>query len=99
LLAQQPTQWPRREIAGTEYPLVLPVIRAARVDPRGHLWISLMLPYTYEYDAEGEKLRTLQFHAAGTVAPSSLFFTPNNRLLVTPGLFEFDVSPAASRPR
>ena len=47
----------------------------------------------------GEKLRTLQFHAAGTVAPSSLFFTPNNRLLVTPGLFEFDVSPAGSRSR
>jgi hypothetical protein len=99
LLAQQPTQWPRREIGGTEYPLVLPVVRSARVDPRGHLWISLMLPYTYEYDAEGEKLRTLQFHAAGTVAPSGLFFTPNNRLLVTPGLFEFDVSPAGSRAR
>jgi hypothetical protein len=97
LLANQPGQWPRREIAGTEYPLVLPVVRSARVDPRGHLWISLMLPFTYEYDAEGEKLRTLQFHAAGTVAPSSLFFTANNRLLVTPGLYEFDVS--ASRPR
>ena len=96
LLAEQPTQWPRREIAGTEYPLVLPVIRSARVDPRGHLWISLMLPFTYEYDAEGEKLRTLQFHAAGILAPSSLFFASPTRLLVTPGLFEFDTT---SRPR
>jgi hypothetical protein len=105
LLATQPTQWPRREIAGTEYPLVLPVIRTARADPRGHLWISLMLPFTYEYDAEGEKLRTLQFHATGIIAPSSMFFAPRQqdgatRLLVTPGLFEFDTSSATpSRAR
>jgi hypothetical protein len=91
LIAQQPTQWPRREIGGNEYPLVMPLVRTARVDPQGHLWISLMLPFTYEYDEDGEKLRTLQFHAAGTVAPSSLFFTPNNHLLATPGLFEFAV--------
>ncbi len=95
LLAQQPTQWPRREIGGNEYPLVLPIIRTARVDPQGHLWISLMLPYTYEYDADGEKLRTIQFQAAGINAPSSLFFTSNNHLLITPGLFEFDASPNA----
>jgi hypothetical protein len=95
LIAQQPTQWPRREIGGTEYPLVLPVIRAARVDPRGHLWISLMLPFSYEYDLEGEKLRTVQFKAAGIVAPSSMFFATNTRLLVTPGLFEFDTSAVA----
>jgi hypothetical protein len=92
LIAQQPTQWPRREIGGTEYPLVLPVVRAARVDPRGHLWISLMLPFTYEYDLEGEKIRTVQFKAAGIVSPSSMFFATNTRLLVTPGLFEFETS-------
>jgi len=92
LIAQQPTQWPRREIGGNEYPLVMPLIRAARVDPQGHLWISLMLPFTYEYDPDGEKLRTIQFHAAGTIAPSSMFFATPNRLLVTPGLFEFDTS-------
>jgi hypothetical protein len=98
LLAQQPTEWPRRVVADTEYPLVLPVIRTARVDPRGHLWISLMLPFTYEYDADGEKLRSVQFHAAGIIAPSSMFFAHSEhggtRLLVTPGLFEFDTSTA-----
>jgi hypothetical protein len=101
LIAQQPTQWPRREFGGTEYPLVLPVVRAARVDPRGHLWISLMLPFTYEYDLEGEKLRTLQFRAAGIISPSSMYFAANGHLLVTPGLFEFDPAAAAasSRPR
>ena len=99
LIAQQPTQWPRREFGGTEYPLVLPVVRAARVDPRGHLWISLMLPFTYEYDLEGEKLRTLQFRAAGIISPSSMYFASNGHLLVTPGLFEFDPATAPSRTR
>jgi hypothetical protein len=92
LIAQQPTQWPRRAIGGNEYPLVLPIVRTARVDPQGHLWISMMLPFTYEYDADGEKLRTVQFHAAGTIAPSSMFFATHTRLLVTPGLFEFDTT-------
>lgn len=102
LLAQQPTQWPRREIAGNEIPLVSPTIRTARVDPDGRLWVSLILPFTYVYDADGDKLRTLQFRAAGLVAPTSFFFrgtsSGGTRLLVTPGLFEFDVSrPEASR--
>jgi hypothetical protein len=59
------------------------------VDPAGRLWISFVLPYTYVYDADGEKIRTLQFRAAGVIAPSSLSFAARNRLLITPGCYEF----------
>jgi len=69
---------------------VLPAIRAAAVDPQGQLWISLSQPYTYVYDARGDKVRTVQFSAAGTISPTSLFFTRDGRLLVTPGCYEFD---------
>ena len=40
---------------------------------------------TAEYVAE-------KFRAAGLATPNSLFFGKNDRLLVTPGLFEFDGS-------
>ena len=39
----------------------------------------------------GEKVRTVQFQAAGLVAPNSLHFPSPDRLLVTPGCFEFAV--------
>jgi hypothetical protein len=48
------------------------------------------VPYTYVYDAQGDKTRTVQFEAAGVLNPTSLFFTPQGRLLVTPGCYEFD---------
>lgn len=89
-LASLPTHWPTRRIEDREIPLVLPAIRAAAVDPQGQLWISLSQPYTYVYDAQGDKVRTVQFSAAGTISPTSLFFTRDGRLLVTPGCYEFD---------
>ncbi len=89
-LASLPTRWPTRRVADRELPLVLPAIRAAAVDPTGQLWISLSQPYTYVYDPQGDKVRTVQFRAAGTVSPTSLFFTRDGRLLVTPGCYEFD---------
>jgi len=70
-------------------PLVQPTVRTAAVDRRGRLWISFVEPYTYVYDVDGDKIRTLQFRAAGIVSPNSLFFGKNDRLLITPGLFEF----------
>jgi hypothetical protein len=84
-----PTRWPRRKVEDREVPLVTPTVRAAAVDARGQVWVSLVLPYTYVYDKDGDKLRTVQFRAAGIIAPTSLFFTPNGRLLVTPGCYEF----------
>jgi len=53
------------------------------------LWISFTLPFTYVYDLDGEKVRTVQFRGAGVVAPTSLFFTRDGRLLVTPGCYVF----------
>jgi hypothetical protein len=89
-LAAQPNQWPRRRVQDREVPFVTPVIRAAAVDPTGQLWISLGVPYTYVYDAQGDKVRAIQFQAAGTISPTSLFFNQRGRLLVTPGCYEFD---------
>jgi hypothetical protein len=89
-LAAQPKRWPRRRVQDKEVPFVTPSIRAAAVNDRGELWISLALPYTYVYDRDGDKIRTVQFQAAGLVSPSSLSFAPDGRLLVTPGCYEFD---------
>lgn len=90
LLAAQPTTWPTRRVEDREVPFVQPLVRAAAVDPRGQLWISMVAPYTYVYDTQGDKARTVQFSAAGIVSPTSLFFTRTGRILVTPGCYEFD---------
>jgi hypothetical protein len=91
LLAAMPSSWPRRggPGEGRELPLILPTVRTAAVDPGGDLWIALAVPYTYVYDSDGDKKRTVQFSAAGVVSPTSLFFAANGRLLVTPGCYEF----------
>ena len=90
-LEQMPKKWPRRSVDGTELPLVVPTVRTATVDRGGQLWVSFVLPFTYVFDADGEKVRTVQLQAAGIVAPNSLFFTQTGRLLVTPGCYEFNV--------
>jgi NHL repeat-containing protein len=89
LLAAQPTEWPRRRVQDREVPFVAPLIRAAAVSPAGELWLSLSIPYTYVYDAQGDKIRTLQFRAAGIVGPTSFGFTRRGTVLVTPGCYEF----------
>ena len=87
-----PTTWPQRpDETGRELPLIRPTIRTAAVDPDGNLWVSLGVPYTYVYDRNGEKIRTIQFQAAGTVSPNSFFFESRDRLLVTPGCYIFTV--------
>jgi hypothetical protein len=87
-LRSLPTAWPR--LAEREFPIVPATIRTAAVDPAGNLWISLSTPYTYVYDSAGDKRRTLQFRAAGIVAPTSFFFTRNGRVLITPGCYAFE---------
>lgn len=87
LVAAIPDRWPRRN--GAEVPLVAPMIRTAAVDRSGNLWVSFVVPYTYVFDSSGEKIRTVQFRAAGVIAPSSLWFTNRGRVLVTPGCYEF----------
>jgi hypothetical protein len=82
-----PTTWPRR--AG-DLPLVPAMLRTAAVDSDGNLWISLVAPYTYVYDASGDKRHIFQFRAAGIVAPTHFFFTKDRKLLVTPGCYTFN---------
>ena len=86
-----PTTWPKRQTGDGELPFVRPTIRTAAVDPAGNLWIAFAVPYTYVYDRGGDKTRVVQFRGAGTLIPGSLFFGPKGRLLVTPGLYEFDL--------
>jgi hypothetical protein len=87
LVAAIPDRWPRR--ATGELPLVAPTVRTAAVDRSARLWVSFVHPYTYVYDADGEKIRTVQFRGAGIVSPSSLWFASDGRLLITPGCYEF----------
>jgi hypothetical protein len=89
-LASLPTHWPTRRVENREIPLVVPAVRAAAADGRGRLWVSLNQPYTYVFDAQGDKVRTLQFRAAGIISPTSLSFTRSGRLLTTPGCYEFN---------
>jgi len=86
-VAKLPTTWPRKR---GEIPIVPAAVRTAAVDPDGNLWISLAAPYTYVYDASGDKRHTLQFRGAGIISPTSFFFTRDRRVLVTPGCYAFD---------
>jgi hypothetical protein len=99
LIASQPSVWPRRRFDAQEIPLVSPTVRAAAIGADGHLWVSFVVPYVHEYDEDGDKLRTVQLHAAGALAPTSIAFGSNGRLFVTPGLYEFDVSPSSPASR
>ncbi len=89
LLRTLPTTWRARSAKAGEAAVVTPSIRTAAVDRLGHLWISLRVPYTYVYDTSGNKRRVVQFRAAGVLAPASLSFTKDNRVLVTPGCYAF----------
>lgn len=86
----QPTAWPRRTgTTGREIPVVTPVIRTAAVSPQDELWIVLGTGVAYVYDADGEKTRIVRFRGAGSLQPTSLFFTEDGRLLATPGGYVF----------
>jgi hypothetical protein len=82
-----PDRWPRRNSG--ELPLVTPVVRTAAVDRSARLWISFVVPFSYVYDVNGEKIRTVQFRGAGVIGPASLWFGEKGRVLVTPGCYEF----------
>jgi hypothetical protein len=87
LVTAIPDRWPRRSPG--ELPLVAPIVRTAAVDRASRLWVSFVVPFSYVFDAAGEKIRTIQFRAAGVIAPSSLWFNENGRVLITPGCYEF----------
>jgi len=87
-----PSLWPKRTAATGEIPFVTPTIRAAAVDRSGHLWVSFTEPVTYEFDGDGDKIRAVQFRAAGPVSPNHMSFDEKGRMLVTPGLYVFEMS-------
>jgi ABC-type multidrug transport system fused ATPase/permease subunit len=66
VVAGLPTTWPKRKTSEGEIPLVRPTVRTAAVDHSGRLWISFVVPYTYVYDADGDKIR-----ASSSTAPAS----------------------------
>ena len=84
-----PTVWRLGGPDAGRLPIIEPLIRTAAVDRAGRLWIALAAPFTYIYDPRGEKIRTVQLRAAGPIVPRSLFFTDDDRVLVTPGCYEF----------
>ena len=85
-VGKMPTTWPRRR---GDIPIVPAMVRTAAVDEDGNLWISLVAPYTYVYDLQGDKRRIIQFRAAGIIAPTHLFFTKDRRVMATPGCYTF----------
>jgi hypothetical protein len=89
-LRTMPTSWPRHRTEGGDLvPLVPPAVTTAGVDRSGRLWVSLAGPFTYIYDGSGDKIRTVQFKGADLLTPTSLFFTKDGRVLVTPGCYIF----------
>ena len=69
------------------------------MSPRGELWVSMSVPYTYVYDRQGDKARTIQFYGAGLMSPTSLAFSRSGTLLVTPGCYEFTGERDVMTPR
>jgi hypothetical protein len=85
-----PGVWPRRKVGDGEYPIVPPAIRTAGVDAKGQLWVSLIGAKTYVYDTSGDKMRVVEFRGAGVLAPNDLFFTPDGRVIASPGCYVFE---------
>lgn len=90
-LQSLPTEWPKRTVNSREFPNVQGTVLTAAVDPQGQLWISLAVPFTYVYGADGNKTRTVQFRGAGIMTPTSLSFARGNRVLITPGCYEYSI--------
>jgi hypothetical protein len=91
-ISRLPSLWPKRDSASGEIPFLAPTVRTAAVDPSGRLWMSFAEPVTYVFDAEGDKIRAVQFRGAGPVSPNHMSFDDKGRMLVTPGLYVFDVN-------
>jgi len=88
ILRSAPTTW-RRRSPSNELPLVQAVVRTAAADAAGNLWVALAVPYTYVYDATGQKRRTIQLVGARTILPFEMTFDRTGQLLVTPGCYVF----------
>ena len=85
-VGKQPASWPRTR---GNIPIVPAMVRTAAVGPDGHLWVSLVAPFTYVYDEKGDKERILQFRSAGIISPTHFFFTKDRKVIATPGCYIF----------
>jgi hypothetical protein len=90
-VSRLPSLWPKRDVGSGELPFIAPTIRTAAVDRSGRLWTSFAEPVTYVFDADGDKIRAVQFRGAGLVSPNHMAFDNKGRVLVTPGLNVFEV--------
>lgn len=85
-----PGAWPSPAVRQGTLPVVEFTVQTAAIDAKGELWISLAVPYTYVYDRNGDKRRTIQFRGTEIIGAKSLSFSPDGaRVLVTPGCYEF----------
>jgi hypothetical protein len=97
LVNNLPTSWPKRQTSDGEVPLVAPTIRTAAVDASGNPVARVRRAVTYVYDRTATSRGRSSSTPRGILAPSSLFFGRNNRVLVTPGLYEFEIGRPAAR--
>ena len=82
ILRAVPTTWPRKKTADGEMPLILPTLRTAAVDGDGNLSIALLVPYTYVYDAVGDKMEIMvELHGLWTY-PAALTIAEALKLAV-----------------
>lgn len=86
-----PTRWIPRNDGSRPFPI--PVIHTAAADAQGRLWVAVRSGYTYVYDPNGDKIRTVRFDGARTISPTSFQFPRPGRLVLGPEGYEFDVGP------
>jgi hypothetical protein len=92
-IRSRPTSWPSPTERRGSAPYVEPLVQTAAIDRGGRMWVSLTAPYTYVYAPDGDKQRTIQFRGTEIFAARSLAFTPKgDRVLVTPGCYEFSTA-------
>lgn len=85
-----PNRWLQRPDGAKPFPV--PVVHTAAADRQGRLWVAVRTGYTYVYDQQGEKIRTIRFDGAKPIYPTSFYFTANGRLIVGPEGYEFLVN-------
>jgi hypothetical protein len=88
LIQTLPNTWPARSDGSRPVPPSL--VRTAATDSKGRLWVSLAMPITYVYGANGDKLRTVRFRGVNPISAQSLFFGKDDKLIVTPGGYVFE---------
>ena len=88
IIERLPAQWPRRD--GELRGRALDRARRGRRSPRQPVGLASSIPTRTSSIRRATRFGRCSSAASTSIAPTGLFFTANDRLLVTPGLFEFD---------